>query len=38
MGGGREMLLSASTLAIAGIGPAITSAKSIASKSNFFIL
>jgi hypothetical protein len=38
MGGGREMLMPTSTLAIVGIGNTSTNAKSIVPKSNFFIL
>jgi hypothetical protein len=37
MGGGREMLMPISTLAIAGIGNTNTNAKSIEPKSNSFI-
>jgi hypothetical protein len=38
MGGGRGKLMRISTAAIVGIGTTITNAKSIAPKSNFFIL
>ena len=38
MGGGREMLMLTSTLAIVGKGSTSTNAKSIVPKSNFFIL
>jgi hypothetical protein len=38
MGGGREMLMPTSTLAIVGIENTSTNAKSIIPKSNFFIL
>jgi hypothetical protein len=38
MSGGREMLMPISTLAIVGMGAAITNAKNIVPNSNFFIL
>jgi hypothetical protein len=38
MGGGRGILMCISTAAIVGIGMTITNAKSIAQKSNLFIL
>ena len=38
MGGGREMLMPTSTLAIVRKGSTSTNAKSIVPKSNFFIL
>jgi hypothetical protein len=38
MGGGKTIPTFTSTLAIAGIGPAMTKAKSSVPKINFFIL